>query len=210
MESDKKLNKTLGEKIKAGRLMAGYTQEKLAEQIGVSRQAVTKWESDKGMPDIDNIKLISKLLNISIDYLLDDGGELDMSVVREKISLDDYEYKASFSGRWVKKTGKKDMIVREKFPSAEIYMLFFEQLNTKSEKVIDNLLGFFTDAPFGIPQLINGLKNTDKEFYLVNEAEKQYLVVVTDEFIEIRQLPQRINDKKFEIGQYRFIKCGVL
>ena len=72
MESDKNLNKTLGEKIKAGRLMAGYTQEKLAEQIGVSRQAVTKWESDKGMPDIDNIKLISKLLNVSIDYLLDE------------------------------------------------------------------------------------------------------------------------------------------
>lgn len=66
------------------------------------------------------------------------------------------------------------------------------------------------DGPFGVPDFINYLKNMDKEFYLVNQADKQFLVVVTDEFIESRQLAVRITDKKFKIGEYSFIDCGSL
>ena len=201
---------SFGEKLKNARKSAKLTQEQLAERLGVSRQAITKWESDKGLPDIENIKLISKALDVSIDYLLDDNNEIDVTVLRESISLDDYSYKPKFSGRWVKKTGKKDMIVKEKYPDCEIYMLMAQQINTKSEKIIDNLIGFLTDAPFGIPEIINGFKNADKEFYLVIQKEKQFLVTVTDEFIESRQLSQKIIDKKFEIGQFRFINCGIL
>ena len=124
--------------------------------------------------------------------------------------MENYNYKLSFSGRWVKKTGKKDMIVREKYPTAEIHMLMGQQLNTRSEKVIDNLIGWLTDAPFGIPEMINGFKNADKEFYLVNENERQYFVMVTDEFIESRQLAKPIADKKFEIGNWRYVRCGLL
>ena len=52
-------------------------------------------------------------------------------------------------------------MVSEKFPDAEIHTLISEQKLTKSEKVIDNALGFLTTAPFGIPALINSLKNLD-------------------------------------------------
>ena len=65
---------TLGEKLKEARKKIGLSQEQLAEKLCVSRQAVTKWESDKGMPDIGNLKAIATLLNTSIDYLL---GETD-------------------------------------------------------------------------------------------------------------------------------------
>ena len=201
---------TLGSKIKNARKAAGLTQEQLAEKLAVSRQAITKWESDKGIPDISNIKMLAKILNVSIDYLLDDGTDLDMSVIREAINLDDYDYKVSFSGRWVKKTGKKDMIVKERFPKADINMLFGEQINTKSEKVIDNLLGFFTDAPYGVPQIINGFKNLDKEFYLVQQGEEQFFVMVTDEFIEIRKLAKKITGKKFVMEPFHFVKVGLL
>ncbi len=201
---------SFGEKLKNARKSAGLTQEQLAEKLGVSRQAITKWEADKGLPDIENLKLISKALDVSIDYLLDDNNALDLTILREPITLNSYIYKPKFSGRWVKKVGKKDMVVKEKYPDAEIYMLLAQQMNTKSENVIDNLIGFLTDAPFGIPEIINGLKNVDKEFYLVNQKEKQYLVTVTDEFIESRQLAQMITDKKFKIGQFRFINCGLL
>ena len=210
MENHTSNQLSFGEKLKNARKSAGLTQEQLAEKLGVSRQAITKWEADKGLPDIENIKLISKALDVSIDYLLDDNNEIDITVLREPISLDDYSYKPKYSGRWVKKTGKKDMIVKEKYPDCEIYMLVAQQINTKSEKIIDNLIGFLTDAPFGIPEIINGFKNADKEFYLVIQKEKQFLVTVTDEFIESRQLSQKITDKKFEIGQFRFINCGVL
>lgn len=201
---------SFGEKLKNARKAAKLTQEQLSEKLGVSRQAITKWEADKGLPDIENIKLISRALGVSIDYLLDDNNQIDMNVLREPISLDAYSYKPVFSGRWVKKAGKKDMIVKEKYSGCEIYMLFAQQINTKTETIIDNLVGFLTNAPFGIPEVINGFKNTDKEFYLVNQQEKQLLVVVTDEFIETRQLAQRITEKKFKIGQFRFAICGKL
>ena len=61
---------TFGEKLKSIRKQAGMSQEKLAEKLGVSRQAITKWETDAGIPDIENIMAISALFHISIDELL--------------------------------------------------------------------------------------------------------------------------------------------
>lgn len=199
---------TLGEKLKSARKDAGLTQEQLAEKLLVSRQAITKWESDKGMPDIENLKRLVKLLNISIDYLLDDGESINLSVIREPINLDDYTYDKKISGRWYKKTGKKDMIVMEKFPDSQIFYLLGKQVLTKGEKLTDNAIGFLTSAPFGIPEFINGIKNSDKDFYLVNQREKQFFVTVTDEFIETKLLAEKISTKqgnKFQIGNFEFI-----
>ena len=61
---------TLAEKLKFLRKQAGMSQEQLAEKLGVSRQAVTKWETDAGIPDIENVIAISALFDISIDELL--------------------------------------------------------------------------------------------------------------------------------------------
>ena len=61
---------TFAENLKMLRKQAGMSQEQLAEKIGVSRQAVTKWETGAGIPDIENIMAISTLFNISIDDLL--------------------------------------------------------------------------------------------------------------------------------------------
>ena len=63
---------TLAEKLKAIRRQAGMSQEQFGEKLGVSRQAVTKWETDAGIPDIGNIMAISALFDISIDELLSD------------------------------------------------------------------------------------------------------------------------------------------
>lgn len=60
---------TFAEKLKELRKQSGLSQEKLAEKLGVSRQAVTKWERDTGVPDIDNIMAISKLFDVSMDEL---------------------------------------------------------------------------------------------------------------------------------------------
>ena len=191
---------TLGEKIKEARKQCGLSQEQLAEKMAVSRSAVAKWEANNGLPDIDNLKALAQLLNVSIDYLLDDGEVIDEVVMREPYNLSDY-------GKDIKKK-KKDRVIREKFPDAEIHTLLGKLKLTKSEKVIDNLLGFFTDAPFGTPELINSFKNMDKEFYLVEKDGKQFLVTVTDEFIETRQLAKRITADKFEIGNWKFTKCA--
>lgn len=63
-------NMTFSNKLRALRKQAGLSQEQLAEKLSVSRQAVTKWETDAGVPDIVNIKAISNLFDISIDRLL--------------------------------------------------------------------------------------------------------------------------------------------
>ena len=61
---------TLEEQIKHYRKQAGLSQEKMAEKIGVSRQAITKWENGTGTPDIANLMAIADLFQISVDELL--------------------------------------------------------------------------------------------------------------------------------------------
>ena len=63
---------TFGEKLKALRIKEEYSQEQLAELLHVSRQAVTKWESNAGMPDIENIKAVADLFDVTLDSLLRD------------------------------------------------------------------------------------------------------------------------------------------
>lgn len=187
---------TIGEKIKEARKSAGLTQEQIAEKLMVSRQAITKWESDKGIPDVDNLKAISSLLNVSIDYLLDNGQDMYTSVIRETIDLSKYEKNA------------KTQIVMEKYPEAEVWSLIAKPKLTKGEQVIDNVLGFIFDGPFGMPELANELKNVNKSFFLVNKDSKQYFVLVTNEFIESREMIKPVTEKKFEIGDMKFTKCS--
>jgi len=61
---------TLEEQIKHYRKQAGLSQEKMADKIGVSRQAITKWENGTGTPDIANLMAIADLFQISVDELL--------------------------------------------------------------------------------------------------------------------------------------------
>lgn len=60
----------LGDMIVEKRKALNLSQEQLAEQLNVSRSAVAKWETNKGIPDIENLKALSKKLDISIDHLL--------------------------------------------------------------------------------------------------------------------------------------------
>ena len=91
---------TLGEKLKEARKQAGLSQEELAIKIGVSRSAIAKWESNNGLPDIDNLKIISKLLNVSIDYLVNDNESIDEFIMKEPYNLSDY-------GKGIKKSKKR-------------------------------------------------------------------------------------------------------
>ena len=66
---------TLGEKIQALRTAAGQSQEDLAEQLDVSRQAVSKWELDKTVPDVKYIVALSELFSVTTDFLLKDDPQ---------------------------------------------------------------------------------------------------------------------------------------
>lgn len=67
---------TIGEKIKLLRNEKGITQEALAESLNVSRSAIAKWETNSGVPEVSNLKIISKIFGISVDELIDDKKEI--------------------------------------------------------------------------------------------------------------------------------------
>ena len=73
---------TTGEKLQSLRKENNYTQEELADIIGVSRQSISKWESDIVFPETEKLITLSKLYHCSIDYLLnEDNNERNANVV---------------------------------------------------------------------------------------------------------------------------------
>jgi len=72
---------TFGEKLKNIRKDRNLTQEEAAAKIGVSGQAVSKWEKGECLPDVYNLKLLGRLYRVSIDSLLETEGEGDEKVV---------------------------------------------------------------------------------------------------------------------------------
>lgn len=66
------------EKLKMLRKEKGFTQESLADKLNVSRQAITKWESGDGIPDIENLKQISILFNTTIDELVKEDKDINL------------------------------------------------------------------------------------------------------------------------------------
>ena len=73
----------LAEKIVNLRKQAGWSQEELAEKLGVSRQAVSKWESAQSIPDLNKVLLLSEVFSVSTDYLLKDDSDVPGEVLTE-------------------------------------------------------------------------------------------------------------------------------
>lgn len=59
-----------GDKLKQYRLKEGFSQEQLAEKMGVSRQAITKWETKRGLPDVENMIILAELFKLTLDELV--------------------------------------------------------------------------------------------------------------------------------------------
>ena len=189
---------TFGEKLKEARQKAGLSQEQLSEKLHVSRSAVAKWETGKGMPDIENLKAAAQLLNVSIDYLLDEGTSFSVQSIKERIDLNEYE-KAG------KCRSKQDAAVLAKFPQAvQITPLIRKKKLTGFEKLLE-----WTVMPsFGAFEASEQLSNKNTAFYLATTDSAQYFVSVTREFIEYSELAKKAEGKRFEIGEYVFTKAG--
>ncbi|MGN7896571.1 helix-turn-helix transcriptional regulator, partial [Bacillus sp. 22475] len=65
----------LGSQLKKFRESKSFSQEDVARKVGVTRQAVYKWESNKSYPDIDNLILLSDLYEVTIDELIKGLGD---------------------------------------------------------------------------------------------------------------------------------------
>ena len=187
---------TLSDKLKDARKNASLSQEQLAEKLCVSRAAVAKWESGKGLPDIENLKAISKLLDVSIDYLVDDGVEMDFRVTKEQIDMNSYEV----TGRC---RCKEDAAVVARFPEAtRIHQLsLIHQLNK-----IEWWADFLTMGLYTMIWGISHWKTWTGHYYLVEQGARQFFAQVDEEFITVTSMPKKIEKNKFYIGDRQYIR----
>ena len=79
------------EKLKMLRKENELTQEQLAEKLNVSRQAITKWESGDGTPDIENLKQISILFNTTIDELVKEDKTVKVETIKKYSYIEELE-----------------------------------------------------------------------------------------------------------------------
>ena len=91
----------LGNNLFKARKKAGLSQETVAEKLGVSRQTISKWETDETVPDIYQSKKLAKLYNLSSDELI----ELDVKEIEEVIknTNEETEAKINWTNAWSKK-----------------------------------------------------------------------------------------------------------
>ena len=81
----------LADKIIENRKKNGWSQEELADKLGVSRQSVSKWEGAQAVPDMKKILQLSELFGVSTDYLLKDEIEETDIVAQEYADFSDNE-----------------------------------------------------------------------------------------------------------------------
>ena len=186
---------TLGEKIQWGRRRRGLSQQQLAEKLCVSRSAIAKWETDKGMPDVENLKLLSKLLGMTVDNLLD----ADTAAILEPCRP------SAFGGC---DRVQKDRLMLQRFPDDTII-----PLSGRPDASITgscSIRGFLTPMPFGQPAHLKSQLHRDRTFYLVETANEQLFVTVTDDFMELRPLEHPVQEQSFPLNGWHFIRLRPL
>lgn len=99
----------LGNSLFQARKKAGLSQETVAEKLGVSRQTVSKWETDETIPDIRQSKKMAVLYNVSLDELID--FDIDIKEIQEVIEKTSEEVVKKID--WTKTWGKKYPVLLE-------------------------------------------------------------------------------------------------
>ena len=134
-----------GDKLKQYRLKEGLSQEQLADKIGVSRQAITKWETKRGLPDVENMIILAELFKLTLDELVleEVKKQEEKSVVYESETVYDIDAGKHFdinltSARKITiKTGEDEKIhiVLSSEILEEIGSFFKVKLNEKRNKL---------------------------------------------------------------------------
>ncbi len=93
----------LGNNLFQARKKSGLSQEAVAEKLGVSRQTISKWETDETVPDIYQSKRLAKLYNLSLDELIE--FDVDEKEIEEiiKNTNEEKESKINWTNAWGKK-----------------------------------------------------------------------------------------------------------
>ena len=98
---------TIADMIQRKKKKKGMSQEELADRVGVSRQAVSKWESEQATPDIDKIVIMSDIFDVTTDYLLkgiepvkSDDHKTMADVIDQKVLTEKNSRRAKTALKW--------------------------------------------------------------------------------------------------------------
>lgn len=187
---------TLGQKLKEIRKRFGLSQEQLAEIMNVSRQAITKWENDGGMPDVSNLQELSRVFGITVDHLLNDDNQLPALSLKKELDKEKYKNKLTMY----------DDVLKEYYPEPyEIFILSRNKKLTIPELLLDTFI-----APEIEPVSTADVLSDLSPYYLVKKDNLKLLVNIKDWTLEVIELPNNTNEKKFVYGKNKFINCGKL
>lgn len=185
---------TFGEKLKEIRKRFGFTQEELSELINVSRQAITKWERNEGLPDITNLQELSKLFGLTIDYLLSNDNNLPALTLRKELNKDKYKNKLTMY----------EEVLKDNFDeSYEIYVLS----RSKKLNVVDLVIDTLTVPEIGPVSTADALSDLSP-YYLIKKDNLKLLVNIKNYILEIVELPSNTDDKKIIYEKNVFRNSG--
>ena len=180
-----------GDRLKNIRESFNLTQDKLASILHVSRQAITKWENNEGMPEISNLNMISKTFNISIDALLNMDN---LPIIGMSINLDKSKYKNKLS--------LYKEVLNDYFDDCLIYILSYTNKLGKLEGILD----LFSLGSYALIKDASDLS----PYYLVINNGVNMLVNIKDYVLSVVILSDDINIKKFRYKDKKFINCGLM
>jgi len=121
----------LGEKLLYLRKQSGLSQEEVAEKLAVSRQTVSKWETNQTVPELIKAKLLSQLYNVSYDYLIS-GSPIGGDVTSIEMIVDEIDWTSAWS---------------KKYPILASYQ-GIKGINTYSEKISELYESFKNEFNF--------------------------------------------------------------
>ncbi len=129
-----------GNKITNLRKEKGLSQEDLAQELNVSRQSVSKWELNETLPDAVNLKSLSKVFGVSVDYLLDEEKE---EFIDETIPEDGFDKGIKLVKRHWAKIGYYFIVI------GGIATVVTTLIKRSTQSTIDNFISSFMDNSFG-------------------------------------------------------------
>lgn len=116
--------------LKKYRKNNGYTQKQLAEAVGVTQQAVAKWETDKASPDPEMLQKISSILNVTVDSLLDGATPKDKSKMPKDLNKFLQQSEIIFDGDTYNLTDEdRDLVMK----SLEVAFLAAKRANKRKK-----------------------------------------------------------------------------
>ena len=184
---------TFGQKLKEIRQRMGLSQEQLAQILHVSRQAITKWENEVGLPDISNLQELSKVFGISVDFFLNNENHLPLLIMKKKLEKENYKNKISAYFQ----------ILKEYYP--EPWQIFVLAKSPRMGK-LETALDFVTGGDYWLIKDVSDLS----PYYLVTKDHIKLLVNIQHWTLQVIELSPNTNTKKFIYQQNTFRNCGKL